>query len=300
MSFVHKKRKALLVGASAAAVAVLSYAATTGNWFPGASRTGQGGAMHAAAHAGASASPSQSPAAEWSRGTGTPFVPMASRRMPSLEDQIVGGHIQSSPLSPSARLPRQPAVAREHTSYDHGHSRADMLRRPSFRMPNAYRLRTGRAVSAAAACDPNAFQSLSGASLVSAVKSADTSCINSLFNLTGTTAYNTFRESQMVTVANAFRTSAIGYNGTQWRGRRGRIYQRLAPVPNGPITAAWSANGPLLPGRVRDGDRALVFSGAIASERIEDTFRLTIQADGNRVLRPQDLQFTFEFEPESP
>jgi hypothetical protein len=87
---------------------------------------------------------------------------------------------------------------------------------------------------------------------------------------------------------------------SQWRGRRGRIYQRLAPVPNGPITAAWSANGPLLPGRVRDGDRALVFSGAIPSDRLEDTFRLTIQADGNRVLRPQDLQFTFEFEPESP
>lgn len=86
----------------------------------------------------------------------------------------------------------------------------------------------------------------------------------------------------------------------QWRGRRGRIYQRLAPVPNGPVTAAWSANGPLLPGRVRDGERALVFSGAIASERIEDTFRLTIQADGNRVLRPQDLHFSFEFEPESP
>lgn len=86
----------------------------------------------------------------------------------------------------------------------------------------------------------------------------------------------------------------------QWRGRRGRIYQRLAPVPNGPVSAVWSANGPLLPGRVRDGDRALVYSGAIASERIEDTFRLTIQADGNRVLRPQDLHFSFEFEPESP
>lgn len=86
----------------------------------------------------------------------------------------------------------------------------------------------------------------------------------------------------------------------QWRGRRGRIYQRLAPVPNGPVTAAWSANGPLLPGRLRDGERALVFSGAIASERIEDTFRLSIQADGNRVLRPQDLHFSFEFEPETP
>ena len=65
--------------------------------------------------------------------------------MPSLENQIFGGHIQTSTLNPTARLPRQPAVAREHTSYDHGHSRKDMLRRPSFRTPHAYRLRTGRA-----------------------------------------------------------------------------------------------------------------------------------------------------------
>lgn len=210
MSFAHKKRKALLVGASAAAVAVLSYAATTGQWFHDAGRTGLPGASHPATQADAFTSQS----AKHPQGGGMPFVPMASRRMPSLEDQIVGGHIQTAPLNPTVRLPRQPSVAREHTSYDHGHSRKDMLRRPSFRTPNAYRLRTGRALSAAAACDPNAFQSLSGASLVSAVKSADVDCINELFNLTGNTAYYTFRESQMVSVANALRTSAVGYNGS--------------------------------------------------------------------------------------
>ncbi|MBL8263300.1 MAG: collagenase [Xanthomonadaceae bacterium] len=213
MSFAHKKRKALLAGASAAAVAVLSYAATTGHWFqhPGhAGAAGTTGVSRPGLPSGASASQSS----DRMQGAGAPFVPLASRRMPSLENQIFGGHIQTSTLNPTARLPRQPSVAREHTSYDHGHSRTDMLRRPSFRMPNAYRLRTGRAVSAAAACDANAFQSLSGASLVSAVKSADVSCINDLFGLTGSTAYNTFREAQMVTIANALRTSASAYNGT--------------------------------------------------------------------------------------
>lgn len=85
-----------------------------------------------------------------------------------------------------------------------------------------------------------------------------------------------------------------------WRGRSGRIYQRLAPVPAGPVNVQWSANGPLMPGRLRDGERALVYAGPLAGDRIEDTLRLVIQADGNRVLRPQDLVFTFEIELESP
>ena len=58
--------------------------------------------------------------------------------------------------------------------------------------------------------------------------------------------------------------------------------------------------GPLLPGTLRDGERTLVYSGPIASNRLEDTFRMTIQADGERVLRPQDLVFSFEIELESP
>ncbi len=85
-----------------------------------------------------------------------------------------------------------------------------------------------------------------------------------------------------------------------WRGRRGRIYHKLPTLASGPVTVRWSANGPLLPGTLRDGERTLVYSGPIASDRIEDTFRMTIQADGERVLRPQDLVFSFEIELESP
>jgi hypothetical protein len=85
-----------------------------------------------------------------------------------------------------------------------------------------------------------------------------------------------------------------------WRGRRARIYQTLPSQPIGPVNVQWTANGPLLPGALRDGGRTLVYSGPIQSDRLEDTFRMTIQADGNRVLRPQDLTFAFEIEPESP
>ncbi|MBN8214117.1 MAG: hypothetical protein J0M09_14435 [Xanthomonadales bacterium] len=85
-----------------------------------------------------------------------------------------------------------------------------------------------------------------------------------------------------------------------WRGRRARIYQTLPSQPIGPVDVRWTANGPLLPGALRDGGRTLVYAGPIQSDRLEDTFRITIQADGNRVLRPQDLTFAFEIELESP
>jgi hypothetical protein len=86
----------------------------------------------------------------------------------------------------------------------------------------------------------------------------------------------------------------------QWKGRNARIYQKMGSVPVGPVNAQWTANGPLLPGKVQDGERTLVYSGPIQTDRIEDTLRITIQADGNRVVRPQDLNFSFEIELESP
>lgn len=81
-----------------------------------------------------------------------------------------------------------------------------------------------------------------------------------------------------------------------WRGRRGRIYHTLPPSPTGPVTVRWTADGPLSSGMLRDGERALVYTGPIDSDRLVDTFRLTLQADGDRVLRPQSLAFGFEIE----
>ncbi|MFB7473131.1 collagenase [Kitasatospora sp. NPDC056184] len=55
--------------------------------------------------------------------------------------------------------------------------------------------------------------SRTGGALVQAVKSADMGCINDLFLLTGGDASGTFRESQMVTVADALRDNAANYPG---------------------------------------------------------------------------------------
>lgn len=87
---------------------------------------------------------------------------------------------------------------------------------------------------------------------------------------------------------------------TPWQGRIARIYMVLAPEPAGRVDVRWIAQGPLLPGMLRDGERRLVYAGPITAPRIEDTQRLTITADGTRLTRPEELEFAFEIELESP
>ncbi|WP_425556372.1 M9 family metallopeptidase N-terminal domain-containing protein, partial [Kitasatospora nipponensis] len=76
--------------------------------------------------------------------------------------------------------------------------------------PQSKQLRSAPAATQAAC----AFGNSTGSALVQQVKAASLDCVNSLFNLTGTEAQATFREAQMVTVANALRDSATSYNGT--------------------------------------------------------------------------------------
>lgn len=83
---------------------------------------------------------------------------------------------------------------------------------------------------------------------------------------------------------------------SKWVGRRGRIYHVLAPSNAGNVVARWTSDGTLAPGTVRDGQRTLVFDGVITTARLVDTFRLVIEADGERVTRPQALEFGFELE----
>ncbi|WP_217205974.1 collagenase [Streptomyces sp. AC550_RSS872] len=65
----------------------------------------------------------------------------------------------------------------------------------------------------AAPCSPSDFGSRTGAALVAFVKASTTDCVNSLFAVTGTDARAVFRESQMVTVAQAFTRTAQRYTG---------------------------------------------------------------------------------------
>ncbi|MFF5207603.1 M9 family metallopeptidase [Streptosporangium sp. NPDC000396] len=62
-------------------------------------------------------------------------------------------------------------------------------------------------------CNVSDFTGNTGDALVAAIKASTTSCVNTLFTLTGTDAAGAFREAQMVTVANAYRTGALSYTG---------------------------------------------------------------------------------------
>jgi microbial collagenase len=69
------------------------------------------------------------------------------------------------------------------------------------------------AQAAAQSCTPADFGSRTGSALVTYIQNSTIDCIGTLFTVTGTDASNIFRESQMVTVANAFQSTASTYPG---------------------------------------------------------------------------------------
>ena len=131
----------------------------------------------------------------------------ATLRKTPAQDRTPSAHVQRRALTPSQRAPRvEVPDSIRRGSYDDASHPASRSHAESF-----------DAVTASVTtltCNDSQFASLSGTALVNAVKAADVTCINDLFNLTGSTATNTFREAQMVTIANAFNTAAASYDGT--------------------------------------------------------------------------------------
>lgn len=70
----------------------------------------------------------------------------------------------------------------------------------------------------AAACNVSDFTSRTGSALVRQIKASTTDCVNTLFNVTGSDAYNAFREAQMTTVAYAVRDGSASYPGNAGTG----------------------------------------------------------------------------------
>lgn len=81
-----------------------------------------------------------------------------------------------------------------------------------------------------------------------------------------------------------------------WKGRQGRIYMTLPEHANGPISAAWTTRGRLMPGILRAGERTLVYAGPIQDNRIEDTLRIRIEADARKLPDNEQLNFSFEID----
>jgi hypothetical protein len=88
----------------------------------------------------------------------------------------------------------------------------------------------------------------------------------------------------------------VHLNLAPWLNRPGKIYMGLPEQPFGQVTADWTTQGKLLPGQVVSGNRTLVYSGPIRAAALEDTIVLRLQADGQRLVAPQRLQFYFEID----
>lgn len=133
----------------------------------------------------------------------------------STESSLFGGHVRRAGQDVSRRMPTQPPIGRwVAASYDNGAAQHMLLARPSLK---ARGWGSGLA-QLTSGCASTQFVSLSGQALVDAVTQASTTCINSLFGLTGTNAANTFSEAKMVTIADALAASAAHYDGTNRDG----------------------------------------------------------------------------------
>ncbi len=82
-----------------------------------------------------------------------------------------------------------------------------------------------------------------------------------------------------------------------FRGRSGKIYMKLPTQPFGRVLTSWQSRRALLaPGQLRDGERALVWSGTITTDRLTDGLLLSISVDGNQLWRTEQLHYSFEIE----
>jgi microbial collagenase len=134
----------------------------------------------------------------------------SSSKQARLEEQLFGDHIARHARPASERAPHQPRLQNQAaTDYAHDHAKSSFLARPSALLGKA---------GASAECDLTRLTSSTGSALVSAVRSASVSCINETFALSGSQANAAFRESQMVTIADAFRSQAANYDGTNSGG----------------------------------------------------------------------------------
>ncbi|MEY9989041.1 microbial collagenase [Streptomyces sp. V4I8] len=122
----------------------------------------------------------------------------------------------SPPTTSGERTPPPPPTGSTADAPAHPVVR-DRQRTPAHLPPLAPTPRPTRpgtqAVPKAAPCGPADFGSRTGAALVAFVKVSTTECVNTLFAVTGTDARAVFRESQMVTVAEAFTRTAQQYRG---------------------------------------------------------------------------------------
>ncbi|GIH09393.1 protease [Rhizocola hellebori] len=105
-----------------------------------------------------------------------------------------------------------------------------------------------------AACAVSDFTSRTGSALVAQIKASTTECVNTLFSLTGSDAYNAFREAQMASVAYGLRDNGSAYPGNNTTGTAQLVlYLRAGYYVHWYNAATVGNYGPTLETAIRSG-----------------------------------------------
>ena len=88
----------------------------------------------------------------------------------------------------------------------------------------------------------------------------------------------------------------VRLNLAPWLGRQARLFLVLPEQPLGPMRAAWTTQGRLLPGQLVAGRRALVYSGVITMPRLEEVLLLKLETDGTQLGNSHRVNFHFEID----
>lgn len=91
-------------------------------------------------------------------------------------------------------------------------------------------------------------------------------------------------------------TILIQLNVRAWQGQAVKIFHRCAARQQRPMLISWQSQGVLLSGSMQDRERRLVYQGRPSTDLLTDIIELSVQADGSRWIRPDQLDCGFELE----
>lgn len=81
-----------------------------------------------------------------------------------------------------------------------------------------------------------------------------------------------------------------------WQGKNGRIYMRLDRDDDGQMEVTWRGQGRLMDGRLKLGDRALVYAGTISGPAMTDTLSMRLRSTPDWVRQSRRMNFSFEID----
>lgn len=172
------------------------------------------GMMSASGQAAGSKPATSAPVATTDKASKDPGGPTAQSLSAPVKD---ADHVSRKPVKLKDRAPL--AASKDALRRDYDAPAADKSSHPAPSMETKARAKAKAAgITPAADCEVEDFTSRTGAALVKQVKSVTTDCVNTLFDLHGEDAHLAFKESQMVTIANAMRDGSATYPGDSSTG----------------------------------------------------------------------------------